>query len=65
MSIFEEYEAFKAIITTTANDTVKHVVFFFRENKAWHVMRIVCLQTIRIKCQALFSLKNNKINFRM
>ena len=37
--------------------------FFFRENKSWHFMWIVCQadeQTIHVKCQDLFSLKNNK-----
>ena len=58
----------KALITTAADDNFLLFFFlFFRENKSWHVMWIVCLaddssawQTIHMKFQDLFSLKNKK-----
>ena len=37
----------------------KLFLLFFRGNKSWHFMWIVC-QTIHMKCQDLFSLKNKK-----
>ena len=52
----------KALITTTADDTLKCFVF---QRKIRHFMGTVCLAAIHRKCQVLFSLKNNKINFRM
>ena len=34
--------------------------FFFQKNKTWHFMWIVCLQTIHMKYQVLFSLKSKR-----
>ena len=45
-------------------DDDKFVVFviFFPENRIWHFMQIVFMETICMKCQNMFSGKNNKKN---
>ena len=52
----------KALITTTADSTLKHFGLFFSEKILDISCELSARQTIHMKCHVLFSLKN-KINF--
>ena len=53
----------KAPITTAADDKISDIFPYFRKNKVWYFIRIVCKQTILMKYHALFVIfeKNSKI----
>ena len=55
----------KAPITTAADDKFWKILLNFRKNKVWHIIRIVCQQTILMKYHALFVIFEKAAKFEI
>ena len=49
---------FTTLLANSADDKLVIFYLFFSENRLWHFMLIVSLETVCTKCQILFSWKN-------
>ena len=48
---------YKCHLKFVADDSFKFCLFLKGQSQVWHLMWIVCWQTIRMRCQTLYSLK--------
>ena len=72
--LFKQYLTFRTLLANSAGDKLIIFFLFFPENRTWHFMQIVSigdkcklspLETICMKCQILFPMKNKKKYFKM
>ena len=56
---------FRLFLSTLWVNAADDIFFFFSENRIWHFMQIVSIETICMKSQNLFSVKNRKKYFNI